>query len=765
MTKLFFPPDDWVIAEEGYQPHLHALQETVFAIGNGYMGVRGTPEEGFSGGPSSTGTFLPLVYDEGRIGYEWTRVNFPTRSTFVVTSPSWTNVALTLDGVRFDPREGTLHAYRRALDLHDGILTRELVWEDASGHRTEIRIARLASLDQPHLGALRYAIRPLNYSGEVTFEVGIDAGCAGNCTVTGREWLGRDGVLLETTTNSTGFHEAFAMRAHVDTDGTADKAIVGKVSRDKYLARTFTFTAAEGQWYTLEKIVAVTTSRDPEEGDFLARATVLAKRGSMAGYAALRERHAAAWARYWTEQDVEIPGDPAAQQGIRYSLACLHWNYTGVDARLNVGAKGISGPGYGGLYFWDSEVYLLPYYTYTNPEKARNLLMQRFITLPQARDRARMFRYEGALYPWTTLDGTDCAIPWEYGMLEQHVSIAIPYGVWMYVEASGDEEFLWQCGAEMVLETARFWASRVVFNTRRGKYVLNAVTGPDEYAMVVNNNCYTNTMAKFVLEYAGEIAARMAEERPRAWAALCAKIDVRPDEAAKWEDVAARMYLPFDRKLGIHPQDDAFLDMDPIDVAAIPENEKPLLGNWPWERLIRTQVLKQPDVLLLMFLLNDRYPERVKRANYAYYEPKTIHDSSLSPCIHSILAAELGLPAQAFDYYLRTARLDLDDVNGNAEQGVHIANMAGSWMSIVQGFAGMRLHRGKLSFMPHLPAAWPRMAFTVRFRKRTIRVELSAEEIAFTITGRPMTITVGNRLVRLNGGPAIRVALEQAVLV
>jgi alpha,alpha-trehalose phosphorylase len=757
VTQQFFPPDDWMLVEEGYQPHLHALQETVFAVGNGYMGVRGTPEEGFSGGPSHTGTYLPLLYDEGRIGYDWTRVNFPTRSTFVVTAPNWTNVTLTIDGMRFDPREGTLHEYRRALDLRDGVLTRELIWEDLRGRRTALRIARLASLDQPHLGALSYALCPLNYTGEVTLETGIDAGCAANCTVTGREWLGRDGVLMQVTTNGTGFHAAFAMRAHVESARASDKAVVGKVSHEKCLARTFTFTAAEGQWYTLEKLVAITTSRDPEDGDFLTRAALLAKRAAQMGFAALRERHAAAWARFWAEQDVELSGDPAGQQGIRYSLACLHWNYAGADPRLNVGAKGISGPGYGGLYFWDSEVYLLPYYTYTNPEKARNLLMQRYLTLPQARARARQFRYDGALYPWTTLDGTDCAIPWEYGMLEQHVSIAIPYGVWMYVEASGDDDFLWRHGAEMVLETARFWASRVVFNERRGKYVINAVTGPDEYAMVVNNNCYTNTMAKFVLEYALEITARMPVERPQAWAALCAKIGVRDDEAARWADVAERMYLPFDRKLGIHPQDDAFLDMDPIDVASIPEGDKPLLAHWPWERLIRTQVLKQPDVLLLMFLLSDRYPERVKRANYLYYEPKTIHDSSLSPCIHSILAAELGFDTPAFDYYRRTARLDLDDVNGNAAEGVHIANMAGSWMSIVQGFAGMRMHRGKLAFAPHLPAAWGRVAFTVRFRKRVLRVEVLPEEIVFTLTGRPMTITVGNRFIRLSGGAPIRV--------
>lgn len=747
MAKQYFPPDDWLLVEDTYAPEQNTLNETAFALGNGYMGVRGTPEEGFTG-QSHPGTFLPLIYEAGTIRYDWQRANFPTRSTGMLTSPSWVDIRLTVGDQLFDPQQGRLHAYRRVLNLREGTLTRRVVWEDANGRQTEIESVRIVCHGSPHLGAIRYTVRPLNYSGPLVLESGINATMT-SLQDAGGETAGRDGVVLCSDTVQTGFRVAMAARHRLTIDNQPAEATVTTGQRTGYIARQFRVDARQGTAYTLEKYAGVCTSRDLQDGDPAERAVTHATRARVKGFDELLTRHIAAWERFWQEQDVIIEGDPNAQQGIRFSLFNLAWNYAGDDPRLNIGAKGISGPGYGGLYFWDSEVYLLPYYTYTEPEKARNLLLQRWHTLPQAKERAARYGYRGAWYPWTTLDGHNCAIPWEYSMLEQHVSAAIPYGVWLYQQSTDDEAFLQHYGAEMVFETARFWASRAVFNARRGRYCINAVTGPDEYGMVVNNNCYTNAMAKFVLEYALEIAAAMPDTAPQAWATLVEKLGFDPTETALWHDVAERMYIPFDKKLGLHPQDDAFLDLDPIDVQAIPESEKPLLAHWPWERIIRHQVLKQPDVLLLMFLRSDQYPLAVKRTNYDFYEPKTTHDSSLSPCIHSIIAAEVGHEAQAFDYYLRSARLDLDDVNGNAGDGVHIAGMAGSWMCIVNGFAGMRLRKGRLAFAPHLPAQWTRVAFTLRYRGRDIRVEMEGQRISFTLKGRPLTITVHGRRVRL----------------
>lgn len=765
MGELYFQPDEWLIIEDAYHPQRNLLHETIFALGNGYMGVRGTPEEGFSGGESIPGTFLPHISNTGDIRYDWCRVGFPTRVNAMVTCPNWVPITLRIDGMPFDPRQGSLQAYRRTLNMHEGTLTRELTWEDPTGRITTMRSVRIACQHAPHVGAIQYSVTPVNYSGTLTIDCGIDAAVAKSSVVTEMSPIATDGVIQCTETTETKYQVVMALRTSVEVDGVPVAANGTTNATDTYAGHVITVQATPGKTYTVSKYVAVTSSRDLEEDAPRARALTLVEQAKAEGFAALLAQHIEGWTRVWEEKDIVISHDPRAQQGIRFSIFNMEWNYGGNDPRLNIGAKGISGPGYGGLYFWDSEVYLLPYYAYTDPPKARNLLMQRYITLPQARDRAQLFGFAGAMYPFVTYDGTDCAIPWELGMLEQHINVAIPYAVRLYALSSGDDEFVREYGAEMVMETCRFWASRVTFNERKQQYVINTVTGPDEYAMVVNNNCYTNAMTKYMLDYGLQLVASLQKTSPDAWRALVAKLSFNDQELERWQDVVKRLYIPFDRKLGLHPQDDSFLDMDSVDVQAIPDNEKPLLAHWPWERIIRSQVLKQPDVVLLMFILNERYSEVVKRANYLYYEPKTIHDSSLSPCIHAIMAAELGFDEQAFDYYLRSSRLDLDNVNGNAGEGVHIACMAGTWMSIVSGFAGMRMVNGRLQFRPHLPAAWEMLRFSMHFRGRFLRVELTKDRMTFTVDGKALMVTINGGHVRLAANTTTAVTLHEAVTV
>lgn len=750
----FFPEDEWRIVEPSYQPALHPLLETLFAVGNGYLGLRGTPEEGFGGEPSGAGTHLPSIWENGTIGYEWLRKNFPTRSQHVPGGPAVTGIGVELDGVSFDPQAGTLLAYTRELDLRSGVVSRLLVWEDAQGRQTEIRNERFASKDQPQLVVLRCTVRPLNYGGAVTFEASLDGRVAQSFAVERAEGRGDDGAVLVMRTRVVGHELMLVMRTRVSVPVAATALLQG----DAYLARRVTVQLEPQQACVFEKYIGVASPRDLAEGDALARAAAVADAAAAQGVDALHAAHVQAWEAFWQAHDVRIEGDRAGQQGIRFCLFNLEWNYRGNDPRINVGAKGICDRGYGGLYFWDSETYLVPCYAYVAPEKARNILLQRYQILDKARAKAAAFGYQGAMYPFVTLDGEECGVPWELPMLEQHINAAIPFAVRTYVEATDDREFLRDFGAEIVLEQARFWASRVARHPRKG-YVLNAVTGPDEYAMVVNNNCYTNRMCRFTMEYALSVARWLRTAHPDAWEALRERLALAPRELTAWRDIARHMYIPFDAERGIHPQDDAFLDMDPVDVRAIPHSERPLLRGWTWERLIRTQVLKQPDVLLLMYLLHDQFDPAEKLANYRYYEPKTIHDSSLSPCIHSILAAELELARPAFAYYGMTARLDLDDVNGNANQGIHIANHAGSWMCIVNGFAGMRVSDGALSFTPHLPAAWKRLAFQLSFQGRTLHLDLRPQTLTLTLHGTPLTITVNAQRVRLQDGKATRVAL------
>ena len=511
----------------------------------------------------------------------------------------------------------------------------------------------------------------------------------------------------------------------------------------------------------LEKIIAVCTSRDAESEPALARAQARVDEGFATGFAELHLRHRAVVDAIWQEGDVRITGDPAAQQGIRFCILNMHQNYAGTDPRVNMAAKGLSGPGYGGLYWWDTEMYMMPFFLYTAPEKARKLVLFRYLTLEGARNKARAYGFRGAMFPWVTIDGEERSGDWEYGMLEQHVTAAVAHGVRHYVEVTGDEAFLWEYGVELLVETCRFWDSRVTYSARKGKYVINHITGPDEYAVAINNNCYSNVMARENLAYGVELVRRMREEQPARWAALAEKLRVERGRAGALGGQWPRnIFIPYDATLGIYEQDDSFLDRDPIVWREVPAEQKPT-SKWGWDRLMRSQAIKQADVLLLMFLKHDQFELDAKRRNYLFYEPKTTHESSLSPCIHAIMAAEVGLAEDAFSYYLRSARLDLDDVNGNADQGLHIANTAGSWLSIVCGFAGMRQSRGQLLINPHLPTPWQQLAFTMTFRARRLALALTADTLHVTLlSGDPLTITVCGTPVELKPGVEKAVPVE-----
>ena len=760
MASHYDPPFAWSVVEEQFSPEMMGLGETTFAVGNGYMGVRGGHDEGPVRG---SGMHVPCVWENGTIHYEWARVNFPRRSQYVPQGPTWVHIYPTLGGEVFDPTKGKMLSFRRELDMKAGVVRKSLTWQDSQGRQTRLDSVRLVSMSRLHVGAVRYEVTPLNWSGPVVLESALDGRAHGVFEhVGGGDTDGR-WCWLHVATKVTK-QELLLAACHQTgyvVDGICSGACTwSMVTEPKYVAQRFEGVVKPGQTLRLDKFVGVCSSRDlPADVDadagggeplsLLGRASGHAHMAVYdGGFDMLLDEQQAAWAAYWRDSDIEIEGDLAGQQGIRFCLFNLHWNYGGADERINIGAKGLCDCGYGGLYFWDTETYMVPYLTFAAPAKARNLIVNRYNMLSAARAKAQANRYEGAMYPFVTLDGEECGTPWELALLEQHINAAIPYAVATYVNATGDEELLRDKGAEIVLEQARFWASRVVYNKVKG-YVINAVTGPDEYAMVVNNNCYTNRMAQWVMHYAQSVAKWMKKTHPAAWKALVKKIGLKDAELTKWRDVERRMYIPFDKKLGIHPQDDAFLFMDPVDMKAI-EKDRPLLHRWPWERLIRSQVLKQPDVVLMEFMLNDQFDAKTKLADYKFYEPKTIHDSSLSPCIHSIMAAELGLSKKAFDYYRMTARLDLDDYNGNANAGIHIACHAGSWMCMINGFAGMRVRDGKLYFDPHLPKAWKRVKFALHFQGRLIAAELTRKGLELTRKqGQPLAVTVSGTKVRV----------------
>jgi maltose phosphorylase len=455
------------------------------------------------------------------------------------------------------------------------------------------------------------------------------------------------------------------------------------------------------------------------------------------------------WDAYWAVSDIVI--EPASgnektvaleQQGIRYCSFQLAQTYNGGSMRHNIGAKGLTGEAYNGHAFWDTESCCLPFYLFTNPNAAKDLLLFRYNTLPMAKERAKMLDCRGACYPIATLNGDEACPLWQHASLQLQPSTAVAYGIWHYLKITEDREFLYQYGAEMLVEIARFLESRVALGSRTKQYGFYGVMGPDEFHLMVNNNAYTNYMGKRTFRYAAETLETLKQQAPAQYAALCEKTGVTDADAQRWTEIADRMYLPIGED-GLIEQHDGFFDLPHTDIDAIPVTDFPLYEHWSYDRIYRTDMIKQPDVLMMLYLYNSSFSEAVKRRNYEYYQPRTIHESSLSPAIHSILAAELGQMEEAMDLFGFATRLDLDDYNRNTREGLHITSIAMAWANIVYGFAGLRSDGDLLRFAPRLPDRWSALRFSLTYRGRVIEVRMTREKTVFRLSsGEPLLVRI-----------------------
>jgi maltose phosphorylase len=441
----------------------------------------------------------------------------------------------------------------------------------------------------------------------------------------------------------------------------------------------------------------------------------------------------AAWAKKWEHNDIIIEGDVSAQQAIRFNIFQLNQTYTGEDDRLNIGPKGFTGEKYGGSTYWDTEAYCVPFYLSTAPQQVtRNLLLYRYKQLGKAIDNAKLlgFNNGAALYPMVTMDGTECHNEWEITFEEIHRNGAIAFAIFNYVRYTGDEAYLADYGLEILLAIARFWSQRITWSANRQQYVMLGVTGPNEYENNVNNNWYTNTIGVWCMQYALEVADQLKASDRVKYDALAAKINFDYDtETARFKDIIAKMYYPYDEQQQVFLQQDGYLDKEQILVKDLPATDRPINQKWSWDRILRSCYIKQADVLQGIYFFEDRYDMDTIRRNFDFYEPRTVHESSLSPCVHAILAAKLGDEKRAYEFYLRTSRLDLDDYNNDTEDGCHITSMAGTWMSVVEGFGGMRVRDGKLSFNPFLPDKWTSFSFHIGFRGVSIKITMSKDEV------------------------------------
>ncbi|WP_310830666.1 beta-phosphoglucomutase [Paenibacillus pedocola] len=761
-----YPYREWSLGEDAIEDENNQRSESVFALGNGYIGMRGNFEEGYHGkaGTSVAGNYLNGFYDSEPIVYPEGAFGLPARNQSMLNVTDARIIELSIEGHTFRLDSGIVHRYRRWLDMKSGILHREVEWESPAGHRLLLMIRRMVSLQHKHLAAIEYKVTALNFSGTLHFVSALD-GQITRTEASDDPRLGSGSAEPSLLLEDAGYDEAADILWMRQRTRHTRFALLTAVSHGlqaesgRELSRQLTgqriwacYEAAvqSGESVTLTKYITYHTSKDYPEEELQSRSVKVLSMAETYGFSGLADEQHSYLDQFWGHTDVEIKGDPALQQGIRFNMFQLLQS-TGRDGVTNIAAKGLTGEGYEGHYFWDTEMYMLPFFTYTQPAVSRALLEFRYATLGKARERAAVMSQKGALYPWRTIDGEENSAYFPAGTAQAHINADIAYGLKQYVQATGDLGFLASKGAEILFETSRFWLDLGHFNPARGgAFCIDAVTGPDEYTAIVNNNAYTNLMVQDQFLYAYETARLLEQQYPEDYERLRQAIGLSMEEAESWKEAAGKMFIPFDEELGIYAQDDTFLTKRKWDFENTPADKYPLLLNYHPLVIYRHQVLKQADLVMAMFLLGDKFSLADKIRNYKYYEPLTTHDSSLSPCIHSIVSAEIGDLAGAYAYFDRTVRMDLDDINRNAKDGLHMAAMAGSWMSIVNGFGGLRQYNGMLCFAPALPEQWESYRFKITVRGQLLDIYVDSGAAVYTLLeGTSLQIKHRDRILTL----------------
>ncbi|HZD68631.1 MAG TPA: glycosyl hydrolase family 65 protein [Actinomycetes bacterium] len=771
-----YPPDEWRLVEARYSDDYADRAETAFSLGNGFVGVRGTFEEGHPA--LSPGTFVNGFHETWPIVYAEQAHALAQMGQTIVNVPDTTIIKLYVDDEPLFLPTARLHGYARVLDMRAGTLTREFVWATPAGKHIRVRSCRIVSLEHRHLIAMTYEVTVLDHPAAVALSSQVlnrrdiplsDERHEGRpsdprvatplpqrvLNAQASELSGQRILLGYQTTNSR-------MTLGVGVDHVIGAAcphqVVGSVDDDRG-ELLVTADALPGVPIRITKYATYQASRSTPVPELIDRCRRTLDRVLRDGSDALLAKQREHLDRFWDRADVRVESrvNPVRlQQAIRwnlYQVAQASWRAEGAG----IPAKGLTGQAYEGHYFWDTEVYVLPFLSYTQPRIARNLLRFRHSMLDSARDRAREMNQRGALFPWRTINGEEASGNFQAGTAQYHINADIAYAIRRYANVRGDTGLLGEIGAEILVETARLWED-LGFYGADGRFHLHGVTGPDEYTTVVNDNTYTNLMARLNLNFAATTVRRLGQERPEDYTALAHKVALRPGEVESWERAAAAMHVPFDRDRGIHPQDDTFLEREVWDLASTPREKFPLLLHYHPLVIYRHQVLKQADIVLAMFLLGNEFSTGQKRRNYEYYDRFTTGDSSLSACVQSIIAAEIGEERHALEYFNYALLMDLANVAGNASDGVHIASAAGVWSSLVFGFGGVRDFDGHLSFTPNLPHTWNALAFSLRFCDRQIRVRLTHDEERYLIDeGAPLEVTIRGESHLLSPGAPVAI--------
>jgi alpha,alpha-trehalose phosphorylase len=762
MDRGRFPVDPWRLVELDHVPDDLGVSETLFTVANGYLGMRGNPEEGRDA--YEHGTFINGFHETWDIRHAEAAFGFARTGQTIVNVPDAKLVKVYVDDEPLTLGTADIEHYERSLDFRDGVLRRSVVWRTPSGKCVRIDSTRMVSMTQRHLAVMTLEVTMLSGNAPIVIS----------------------SQLLNRQDGKDEYHDTkHSMGDHIDPRKAAsfeervllpqlhfardDRMMLGYrcaksrmtiavgadhrieapdevetiLRDDEDLTKmVFRVEAHEGRTIRLEKSVAYHTSRGVPVRELADRCDRTLDRASRHGAAHYLQEQQDWYSRFWETTDVQVDDVPL-QQAIRFNLFSLAQASARADQH-GVPAKGVTGSGYEGHYFWDSEIYVAPCLSYTQPDVARNLLHFRSLMLPAARHRAREMAQSGALFPWRTISGEEASAYYAAGTAQVHIDADIAYALAQYVAATDDWGFLVRDGIDILVETSRMWVELGFWRSNgTPSFHIHGVTGPDEYTTVVNNNLFTNVMARYNLEKAVEAVEQIRTEHPTEYLRVVTRLDLSDDEVSEWRACAAGMTIPFDEGLGIHPQDDFFLDREVWDLSQTPDELRPLLMHFHPLVIYRFQVLKQADVVLALFLQGDRFTAEEKRADFEYYDPITTGDSTLSAVVQSIIAAEVGYHDVALDYFLQALYVDLKNLHGNTVDGLHVASTGGVWSALVFGFGGMRDRGGKLSFDPRLPSAWPSMRFPITWRGSRLRVELTQDELAISVE------TVGEPEVRL----------------
>ena len=758
MKNNKYKVDEWNVIEEEFNPRRQEESESIFSLGNGHMGQRANFEEKYSG-KSLQGTYIAGVYypDKTRVG--WWKNGYPEYFAKVPNAPNWIGITVKIDGEELDLHTCKVTEFRRVLNMKHGYLERTFTAVLKSGKKVKVSAKRFLSIADPEIGAIRYAVKPVDFKGSVEMIPYIDGNIANrDANYDEKFWektetgIIEEHAYLRSRIRKSGFDVCLSMVCDAKISDDRITVIKQPVQETGFIGFSIKTTIGPPDELVLFKYVSVLDSLNHKPEVLVKKSMQAANKASKKSFDGLLAEHIAVWEENWLHCDIIIKGDPAAQQGIRFNIFHLNQTYTGRDEKLNIGPKGFTGEKYGGSTYWDTEAFLIPFYLSTEPSKiARNLLIYRYKHLNKAIENALKLGYNqgAALFPMVTMNGEECHNEWEITFEEIHRNGAIAYAIYNYIKYTGETEYLAEYGLEVLIALSRFWRQRVNWSDVKGKYVILGVTGPNEYENNVNNNWYTNKMAAWTLRYTIESVNFVMEQFPSQYQRLTrkTKFDYKVEVPA-WKDIINNMYFPVLEERGVFLQQEGYMDKEQRMAAELPAGERPINQHWSWDRILRSVFIKQADVLQGIFCFEHEFSTDTITRNFDFYEPRTVHESSLSPCIHSILANRIGEVEKAYELYLRTSRLDLDDYNNEVAEGLHITSMGGTWMSIVIGFGGMRIKEGMLSFTPHLPKNWKYLSFSIHFRGRLLNIGISESRTEVKLLkGDNLQVEINGQLV------------------